>query len=213
MKNLSKFSVLMLSAGLLLAAGCQKPLKPAQITETEEAPGMDAPLLIDDFASAGGTSALGTRWQRFTDQVMGGVSTANHEFMTTDDGHDVLHLTGDVSLENNGGFVQVALPLAEGNRPVDMSEYRGIRLVVRGNGEGGYYVHLRTSATWMPWQFYKAPFDAPDRWETVEIPWVAFSPDSLDRPFDPGKLKRVAVVAAFREMSADIMVDRIELYR
>ena len=31
-------------------------------------------LLLDDFSDTAGVSAVGTRWEGFTDQVMGGVS-------------------------------------------------------------------------------------------------------------------------------------------
>ena len=38
------------------------------------------------------------------------------------------------------------------------SDATGVRLVVRGNAER-YFVHLRTTGTVLPWQYYQAGFD------------------------------------------------------
>ena len=49
---------------------------------------------------------------------MGGISqgTMRREAV---DGRPALRIEGDVSLENNGGFLQIALDLARGGRTVD----------------------------------------------------------------------------------------------
>ena len=167
------------------------------------------PLLLDDFTAGGAASTWGPRWIAFTDDVMGGVSTMSAEHHEGEVPH--LHMTGDVRLENNGGFVQVALPLdAEG--PVDASEYRAIRLRVKGNGTG-YFVHLRTDDTRLPWQHYAAPFTAPEEWTDVEIPFADFEPASLRAPLDRSALRRIAVVAAKQRMRADVSIARVELVR
>jgi len=173
---------------------------------------MEAPsdFLIDDFFRDGGISALGTEWRQYTDQVMGGVSTASYAFEVID-GRRCIHLKGNVSLENRGGFVQVALPLRQNGRAFNASQYTGIRLWVLGNGET-YYVHLRTGKTWLPWQYYEAPFYADSQWQKVEIPFDSFSPQSLKSALSPKKLKRLAVVGAKKAFQADISVSRIEFY-
>ncbi len=168
-------------------------------------------FLIEDFSRDGGVSAIGTEWRQYTDQVMGGVSTASYAFEVID-GRRCIHLQGNVSLENRGGFVQVALPLRQNGRAFDGSQYKGIRLWVLGNGET-YYVHLRTGKTWLPWQFYEAPFYADTQWQKVEIPFENFTPQSLKSAFSPKKLKRMAVVGAKKAFKADIAIARIEFYR
>lgn len=168
-------------------------------------------FLIDDFSRDGGISALGTEWRQYTDQVMGGVSTASYALEIID-GRRCIHLKGTVSLKNRGGFVQVALPLRQNGRALDASQYTGIRLWVLGNGET-YYVHLRTGKTWLPWQYYEAPFYADTQWQKVEIPFDSFSPQSLKSALSPKKLKRLAVVGAKKAFQADIAVSRIEFYR
>jgi len=165
-------------------------------------------LLIDDFTREGGLSPLGTRWIGFTDQVMGGVSSARYGVME-EDSRRFLRLQGRVSLENNGGFVQVALSLVNDSRAFDASAFDGIRLRVRGNGEG-YYIHLRTRDCLLPWQYYAAPFSAGAEWRDVVIPFSAFQPAALRRGLDASSLTRIAVVGAKRQFEADVSVARLE---
>jgi len=169
-----------------------------------------AVLLIDDFSSDAG-SALGTKWQTFTDQVMGGVSTGQASPETLG-GKRCLRLRGRVSLENQGGFIQAALPLVRRGGAFDAGAYRGLRLLVRGNGED-YYIHLRTEDTRLPWQYYEAAFRTGPDWTGVEIPFSAFTPENLASALDTRKLTRLAVVAAKKALAADVAVARIELYK
>jgi len=174
---------------------------------------MESPsdFLIDDFSLNEGISAIGTQWRKFTDRVMGGESTASHSFEVIE-GKRCIHLQGNVSLENRGGFVQVALPLRQNGRPFDASQFTGIRLWVKGNSED-YYIHLRSSKTWLPWQYYEASFFADNQWQKVEIPFEKFTPQSLKSALNPKKLKRLGVVGAKKAFKADIAVSRIEFYK
>jgi hypothetical protein len=166
-------------------------------------------VLIDDF-SRETASALGTKWQTFTDRVMGGMSNGQTSFETLA-GQRCLRLKGTVSLENQGGFVQAALPLVKQGGSFDAATYRGIRLWVRGNG-ATYYVHLRTADTRLPWQYYEAGFESGADWKQVDIPFSAFDPENLDAALDLGNLKRLAIVAAKKAFEADIAVARIEFF-
>ena len=105
--------------------------------------------VIDDLSRDDLVATIGTRWQLVTDRVMGGVSdgTLVRESVS---GRPALRMRGDVSLENNGGFVQMALDLAPGGGVVDASSWTGIELDVIGNDED-YGVHLRTDAVERPW--------------------------------------------------------------
>jgi hypothetical protein len=98
-------------------------------------------LILDDFTRDDLISALGTPWRGFSDQVMGGISQETIA-LTEIDGRRCLKLTGDVRLENSGGFIQMALDLAPEGQTLNASDYRGLLLVARGNGES-YGVHLR----------------------------------------------------------------------
>lgn len=165
------------------------------------------PLLLDDFSRPDGRSALGTAWRAFTDQVMGGVSTQSVTRETVE-GEKALRLRGEVRLDNDGGFVQVALDLGG---PRDASSFQGLRLRVRGNGER-YAVHLRSRDTRLPWQYYEATFTAGPRWSEVELPFDAFAPQALRTPLDRRALLSVGIFASKRAFQADVAVSRIELH-
>ena len=170
----------------------------------------DESMLLDDFTGPQGVSTHGTRWMAFTDRVMGGVSDGRVTWVEEDEPR--MRLEGEVSLENNGGFVQVALPLEGEQGSLNAAEYAGVRLRVRGNGSE-YYLHLRTEDCQRPWQYYAAAFPTLEAWSTVEIPFSAFSPESLSKALDTGSLLRVAVVAAKKAMQAEVEIARVELYR
>jgi len=171
----------------------------------------DSVFLIDDFSRDDGRSTLGTAWRSFSDQVMGGLSEGRHRFEEWG-GERCVRLTGEVSLDNNGGFIQVALALESRNRAFDASPYLGIRIRVRGN-QARYYLHLRSTQTQRPWQYYAADFEATDEWRTLEIPFSRFKAENLQEALNTGELLRMALVGAWQEFKVDVAVSRIEFYR
>jgi len=149
-----------------------------------------------------------TRWRFFTDQVMGGVSTGGVEILSQD-GENFARMTGSVSTENNGGFIQMRLDL-----PDDAAEgATGVRLVVRGNSQR-YFVHLRTRGTRLPWQYYQAGFDAEPDWGEVRLPLEAFEPSGGLLPQVPraDRLRSLGVVAYGRDHAARIDVREVGFY-
>lgn len=169
-------------------------------------------FLIDDFSRQNRKSAIGTGWQKITDRVMGSVSEGSYGFLEID-GRRCIRLQGQVSLENRGGFIQVSLPLYEESGSFDASGYRGVRLLVRGNGER-YYVHFKSTQTVFPWQMFSAGFPTTGAWETVDLPFERFVPENLKADsLNVRRLKRIAIVAGEKEHTADVAVARIEFYR
>jgi len=166
-------------------------------------------LLIDDFSSADGTSMLGTRWEGFTDRVMGGKSEMQIGYRDGDDGR-ILNMRGQVRLENRGGFIQARLPLDARGGAFDARAWRGIGIRVRGR-PGAYYIHLRTSQNWMPWQYFRARISVREDWQEQFVPFDVFEGRSTGRSIDLGVLKSLAVVAYGEAFDADIDVARIEL--
>jgi hypothetical protein len=98
-------------------------------------------------------SAVGSAWRLVTDEVMGGVSNGMM-MRDTRAGRPAIRMRGEVSLENNGGFVQIVLDLSPDGGSVDASAWSGIVLDLFGDGEE-YSVHLRTDALTRPWQSYR----------------------------------------------------------
>ena len=149
-----------------------------------------------------------SRWDYFSDQVMGGVSSGSASF-EQDGGQSILRLTGDVSTANNGGFIQARSKLSQ-DLPATA---QGVVLNVKGNSET-YYIHLRTTWTVLPWQFYQASFDATNDWQEVRIPFKDFAPYGklLHRIFNASSVKSIAVVAFGRDYSADLSVRVVGVY-
>ncbi len=168
-------------------------------------------MLIDDFSSETLISRQGTQWRGVSDQVMGGVSRASvsHDIVG---GRPCLRLTGDVRLENDGGFIQAALDLVPSGHTLDASGFTGVRLIVYGNGEQ-YAVHLRTPDNVRPWQSYRARFTAAPGWKTVDLAFADFAPHRLDAPLDIKRLRRLGLVAIGRAFHADLAVSELGFYR
>lgn len=167
--------------------------------------------LIDDMAAPQPVAATGARWEALSDRVMGGVSTP---VMTRETvaGRPAQRLTGRVRLENNGGFLQMALDLDPGRRPVDASDWRGLRLSALGNGET-YGLHLRTTDIARPWQSYRASFTAGPAWRTLYLPFESFAPHRIDAPLAVTRLTRLGLVAIGRAFDADLALSWIGFYR
>lgn len=168
------------------------------------------PGLIDDFRQDRDASRLGTAWRLTTDRVMGGISEAQMTRAVID-GRPALCLTGTVSLENNGGFVQMNLDLSPDRGLLDASAYSGVRLITRGDS-ADYNLHLKTAATRLPWQSYRAAFQTGSAWQEVRLPFSSFEPHRLVPTLDPARLKRLGIVAIGRAMSADVCIAEIGFY-
>jgi len=170
----------------------------------------DTMILIDDRQSGDLQSSLGTQWRLITDGVMGGVSRGTLA-LGRREGRDCLRLAGEVSTENNGGFIQAALPLAPSG-VLDASAWSGVELDVFGNGET-YNLHFKTSRVWLPWQHYRAAFLAEPGWHTVRVPFAEFEGYRIGAAFEPARLERIGIVAYGRDFTADLCVGRVALYR
>jgi hypothetical protein len=139
-------------------------------------------------------------WRFFTDGVMGGVSTGEARIDA-----DGVTLTGTVSTANNGGFIQVrreAINLPDG--------VEALRIRVRGDGQT-YFVHLRTRATRLPWQYYQAEFIAPQEWTEITLPLSSFRPSGalLPEVSKSGSIRTVALVAYGRDHVASVSLSSV----
>jgi hypothetical protein len=166
-------------------------------------------LLIDDRQNEGIQSKTGSPWRLITDSVMGGVSDGSLSPKSID-GKSCLRLRGTVRLENSGGFIQAALDIGQ-IQASNASGYQGLMLEVYGNDEQ-YNIHLRTDDVWLPWQSYRASFQAPARWHTVRLPFEAFTPYRIGKKLDIEHLRRIGIVAIGREFKADLCIGKLALY-
>jgi hypothetical protein len=146
-------------------------------------------------------------WLPFSDQVMGGISEIN--FSEKDEEKmSFYHMEGNVSTENNGGFIQFRAAVN-----IDDLPYEGLRIMTRGNGEE-YFIHVRTPKTRLPWNYYAASFNTTNDWQYIEIPFDSFKKSGLILPqkFKASDIKSIGIVAFGKDFYADIDLASIELY-
>ncbi|SHK91473.1 Complex I intermediate-associated protein 30 (CIA30) [Roseovarius marisflavi] len=139
-------------------------------------------------------------WTYLSDQVMGGVSEGRAS-IGGPPGAQYLRLTGDVSTKNRGGFIQVRVTL---ERPLPRGA-KGVIIATRGNGEG-YFVHLRTNGTVLPWQYYQAAIPSGSDWQEIRLPFKAFRPSGrmLRNELRPERVTSLGAVAYGRDHVADL---------
>ena len=164
-------------------------------------------LLIDDFTDQGGLSSFGTRWNGFTDRVMGGRSDMQAGLVETDDG-PALRMRGSVRLDNNGGFIQVRLPLEVNEGTLDATNFDGVALDIRGT-PGPYFIHLRTPDCRRPWQYYRAELRVTQEWRKVFVPFSDFQGKSIRAAPDFASLRSIALVAYGEAFEAEIEIARL----
>jgi hypothetical protein len=149
-------------------------------------------------------------WRLVTDAVMGGVSRGSIAKETLES-REAIRMRGDVSTENNGGFVQIALDLAPETGSFDAGSFTGLEMDVLGNHES-YGAHLRTTDITRPQQSYRQSFVTTSDWQTLQLPFVQFMPHRIDIPLDVRRLRRIGLVAIGREFAADVAVARLAFY-
>lgn len=113
-------------------------------------------------------------WNVVNDSVMGGRSTSGFE--QTPEGN--LLFRGELSLENNGGFVSIR------NQPnsFDLQDVEGLKLMVRGDGRT-YYLDLRGSGRMTSGSFRAAFPTQKGRWTEIFLPISEFVRQSYGRPY------------------------------
>ena len=149
-------------------------------------------------------------WRLVTDAVMGGVSRGSIAKETLE-GREAIRMRGDVSTENNGGFVQIVLDLAPETGSFDAGGFTGVEMDVLGNHES-YGAHLRTTDVTRPQQSYRQSFVTTPNWQSLQLPFVQFMPHRIDIPLDVKRLRRIGLVAIGREFAADLAVARLAFY-
>ena len=158
-------------------------------------------VMADNYVKTG-------QWSYFSDTVMGGISEGNARF-ENDGTNKILRLTGEVSTENNGGFVQVRLAV-----PEDITaNKKGIKLKIKGNGEN-YYLHIRNSSTKLPWHYYQQAFSTDDTWKEVQLPFENFKKSSslMWSKMKQSTIKTIGIVAYGKDHTADVSIMSFVFY-
>lgn len=166
-------------------------------------------IMILDKLEEPGKTAQGNRWQFFTDGVMGGISSGKVNIKELS-GKSCYHMIGNVTTENNGGFIQMRVKI---NSLSSSDNYTGVYLKVLGNNLV-YSIHIRTPYTKLPWQYYSSTFTAKNSWKEVRLPFNEFIKSNFYQPkkFNYQKIKTLGIVAGFDDFKADICISEIGFY-
>ena len=156
------------------------------------------------------TKQTAPQWKFVSDQVMGGQSQG--QVSLHNQSASPCHcLTGLVSLENNGGFLQMQL-IDLDQLAVNFADYEGLFIEVKGNSHT-YNLHIRTSQLWLPWQSFRQRFNATETWQRLFLPFKDFTAYKTFSDINPLKIKRLGILAIGEVFEADICVRRLGLYK
>ena len=158
-------------------------------------------ILKDNFQDS-------TQWKFISDNVMGGVSTGSINYVIKE-GNSSAYLSGNVSTKNNGGFIQIRRSLKD----IDLSKAKYIKITAKGNNQK-YFLHLRTSGTILPWQYYQISFEVKEEYKEYILQIKEFKKSGSFQPsmVNSKSISSVAVVAYGRDHKADIHVKEISFH-
>jgi hypothetical protein len=147
-------------------------------------------------------------WQFISDQVMGGVSFGEFQIISRES-FSYLRMTGFVSLENNGGFIQVRKKIDKLNN----KKFQEIKLKCRGNNNQ-YFIHIRTKFTILPWQYYQLGFFVSDSWNEIKLDLNDFkrSGKILPKSIKSNHITSIALVAFGKQQRVNLEVSEIIFY-
>jgi NADH dehydrogenase [ubiquinone] 1 alpha subcomplex assembly factor 1 len=147
-------------------------------------------------------------WYTVTDEVMGGISTSE---VRHDPELQRLTFSGNLALENNGGFASIRSPWANH----DLGAYNGFALRVRGDGKL-YQFRIRTDGT-RSGVVYTARFETEvDGWRDIYIPFSEMIPmyrgivvDAAG-PLDPASIRSFGLMLADKQRGEfSLQIDRV----
>lgn len=182
--------------------------------------------VIDDLTESFPVTSSGREWRGITDRVMGGVSNGALRRETNLEGRPANILTGRISLDNNGGFVQMVTDLAldPSRNFVDASEFDGMEFDVlyrkvdeKDEKAGSFNMHLRTPGT-LQQTSYRHTFQIEEEnsWETIRVPFSSFvaygGNDDMPPSIDPAELRRIGLVALGKEVDIFLAISGLRFY-
>lgn len=168
-------------------------------------PALTTDQLIDVYRAHIGESSP---WGAITDQVMGGLSTAELR-QGERHGSACSCLSGRTRLENNGGFVQMKLELESDRNPGD---YAGLFIELCGAAHD-YNLNVKTSQLDKPWQSFRTSLPVTPHWTRFVVPYGELRPHRTDLEFEPGRIRSVAVIGIGEAFEVDVCVRRFGFYR
>ena len=150
-------------------------------------------------------------WHAVDDVVMGGVSRSEFRQELSQ-----AAFTGNLSLEQNGGFCSVRSGLIESYFPGSLEEFSGLVIRVRGDGKK-YALRIRTDES-MDGTSFEWAFEARERWDELRVPWNALTAIFRGQrvwfapKFESAKIRTVGFIISRQPGPFKLEVDWIKLW-
>jgi hypothetical protein len=135
-------------------------------------------------------------WSVVNDDVMGGVSTS--KILVSE--NNTLLFSGDVSLDNNGGFASLRSPIKDYN----FSNYDGFLVKVKGDGKT-YSMSFRQTKYFTGYNFNLRFETEKDQWQIIKLPFADFKLKYYGRevsdykPPDKSEIKQLSVLISDKQ--------------
>jgi monofunctional biosynthetic peptidoglycan transglycosylase len=158
-------------------------------------------------------SSDASKWQIVNDGVMGGRSSSQASVVNSADGEGVLQFTGNLSLENNGGFASVR-SRSSGSFGLDSGE----TIVMRVQGDGRRYTFNLYTPNRRTAFSYQMDFDTKaGEWTEVRLPVDNFVAHSFGRrmsnmQLNPGEVQSVGILLGDKKPGAfKLLIDWVNV--
>jgi NADH dehydrogenase [ubiquinone] 1 alpha subcomplex assembly factor 1 len=152
-------------------------------------------------------AAEAAAWYPVDDVVMGGVSRSGFDPSAP----GIARFSGQVSLENGGGFASVRTP------PRDWDTAGATAFVLRVRGDGRSYKFTLRTGDGLDGIQYQARFAPPaGEWTEVRLPVASFAPTFRGRtlsgvpPLDPARVRSLGLMVSDKQAGRfELLLDRI----
>lgn len=166
-------------------------------------------LNTDSFLLNSSMMKTEDQWRIVNDGVMGGLSSSS---VSVKD--DKIIFTGNVSLENNGGFASLRSPVKNYN----FENFSGIEIKIKGDGKR--YSISTKETSYFTGYFYTTSFETKnDEWATVKLPFDKFKLYYFGRGMDSSKkipldkIKEISLLIGDKQKDTFIIeIDYLKLY-
>jgi monofunctional biosynthetic peptidoglycan transglycosylase len=162
--------------------------------------------LIADFTD----NNVRTKWVVTNDDVMGGISTSRISVSE----NNFLIFSGNVSLENNGGFASLRSPIYD----YDFNIYKGFVIKVKGDGNI-YSISFRQTKYFTGFNYSHKFQTEKDKWQVLQFPFDEFKLKYYGRPvtnFEPPdkkSIKQISILISDKQQGPfKIEIEWIGLY-
>ena len=158
---------------------------PQQETKTSK-------LILADFTNRETRNS----WNVVNDDVMGGVSDSQIDVSE----NNSLLFSGEVSLENNGGFASLRSPVDD----YDFSNYKGFYIKVKGDGKT-YSLSFRQTKYFTGYNYNQKFETRKDEWQIFELPFDNFNLKYYGRelenidPIDKKSIKQISILISDKQ--------------